>query len=159
MIEKTFVAIKPDGLQRGLVGEIIKRFERAGLKIVAIKMAQADKDFAEEHYSAHKGKIFFGPLVEFIQESPVIAMVIEGVDAIANVRKIVGSTEPATSAPGTIRGDFAHVSYKHADQNKKVVKNIIHASSDAKDAKKEIDLWFKSDEIFQYGRTDEIHTF
>ena len=159
MVEKTFVAIKPDGVQRGLIGDIIKRFENAGLKIIGMKMIWADKEFAEEHYKEHKEKEFFEHLVNFIQEGPVVAMVIEGVGAISTVRKIVGATEPASAAPGTIRGDFAHVSYDYADKKKQVVKNIIHASGNAKDAKKEIKLWFTNEEMHSYKRVEEKHLF
>jgi len=159
MIERTFVAIKPDGVQRGLVGEIIKRFEQRGLKIVAMKMVWADQSLAEKHYEAHKGKAFFDPLVKFLKEGPIIGMVLEGVDVIANVRKLVGDTEPAKALPGTIRGDFCHVSYSYADSKKMVVKNIIHASGNKEDAEKEIKLWFKPEEIHSYKRTDDVHIF
>jgi nucleoside-diphosphate kinase len=158
-MQRTFVAVKPDGVQRGLVGDVLKRFENAGLKIIGMKMVWVDRKFAEQHYAAHKGKPFFEPLVNFIQEGPVVAMAIEGVSAIDVVRKIVGGTEPAKSAPGTIRGDFAHVSYEYADRKKIVVKNIIHASSDPKDAEREVKLWFKPEEIHTYKRVEEIHTF
>lgn len=159
MMQRTFIAVKPDGVQRGLVGDIIKRFERAGLKIVGLKMRWIDKEFAEKHYNAHKGKSFFEPLVSFIQEGPVVAMVVEGVGAIDSVRKIVGGTEPAKAAPGTIRGDYAHVSYEYADKKKIVVKNIIHASSDKADAEKEIDLWFDKKDLYSYKRVEEKHLF
>lgn len=159
MVQKTFVAVKPDGVQRGIVGEIIKRFENAGLKIIGMKMAWVDKEFAEEHYKEHKGKPFFEGLVNFIQEGPVVAIVFEGVGAIATVRKLVGGTEPASAAPGTIRGDFAHVSYDYADKKKITVKNVIHASANEKDAEKEIKLWFKNDELHSYPRVEEKHIY
>lgn len=158
VIEQTLVLVKPDGVQRGLIGEIIKRFENHGLKITGLKLVQVDKKFAEQHYGAHKGKSFFEPLVNFLIESPVVAMVVEGADAIANVRKIVGSTEPSTAAPGTIRGDYAHVSYKYADAKKIAIKNLIHASSDANDAKKELEQWFSKKEIYKYKRSDDYMT-
>jgi len=159
MVQKTFVAIKPDGVQRGLVGEIIKRFENAGLKIIGIKMYWTDKEFAEKHYEEHKNKPFFEGLVNFIQEGPVIAMAIEGVGAIATVRKIVGGTEPAKAAPGTIRGDYAHVSYDYADKKKIAIKNIIHASANEEDAKKELKHWFKDEELHSYPRVEEKHIY
>jgi nucleoside-diphosphate kinase len=159
MVQKTFVAVKPDGVQRGLVGEIIKRFEKAGLKIIGLKMVWVNKEFAEEHYKEHKNKPFFEGLVNFIQEGPVVAMVIEGVGAISAVRKIVGGTEPAGAAPGTIRGDFAHVSYDYADKKKITIKNIIHASANAEDAEKEIKLWFKDDDVHTYKRVEEKHIY
>ncbi len=158
MIERTFVAIKPDGVKRGLVGRIIQRFEDAGLKIVAMKMVWVDKDLAERHYEAHKGKSFFGPLVDFITEGPVVAMVLEGVNAIKVVRKIVGPTNPMEAPPGTIRGDFSHVSLDYADKSGRATPNIIHASGNAEEAEKEIYLWFNENEIHSYKRLDEYYT-
>ncbi|MBI4153718.1 nucleoside-diphosphate kinase [Candidatus Woesearchaeota archaeon] len=159
MIERTFVAIKPDGVQRGLIGEIIKRFEQRGLKVVALKLALVDNALADEHYAEHKGKKFFSGLKEFIRSGPVVAMVIEGVHAIEQVRKIVGSTEPKSSALGTIRGDFAHVSYAYADQKGITVKNLIHASANNQDAGREIDLWFKKEDIHSYPAVHDVYIF
>ena len=154
MIEKTFVAIKPDGFQRGLVGEIIRRFENAGLKIVAMKMQWLDKEFALKHYtediSKRRGEKVRSILVDYITEGPVLAMVLEGVHAIAIVRKIVGDTEPKGSPPGTIRGDFCHVSYDYADKKEMAIRNLIHASGNKEDAENEIKLWFKPKEIHDY---------
>lgn len=157
MIERTFVALKPDAVQRGISGEIIHRFERSGLRIAGMKMIKADKELLEKHYGEHKGKPFYENLVDFMREGPVIAMVIEGVDAVDNIRKIVGDTEPYEAVPGTIRGDFAHVSAEHADEVDKAVKNIVHASGDREEAKEEIDLWFGEQEIHDYKRSDEFH--
>ena len=163
MIERTLVLIKPDGVMRGLIGEIIKRFEQRGLKVVALKMKQADKDFAQKHYTEdlaiRRGAHIRELSINYIITGPVVAMVIEGVDAIDNVRNTVGSTEPKSALPGTIRGDFSHVSYSHADERKKAIANLIHASSDAKDAKAEIDLWFSSDEIYSYDINNHKHVF
>src|SRR3989344_7535421 len=128
MIERSLVVIKPDGVERGLVGEIIKRFENAGLKIVGMKMQWLDKKFAEEHYKAHASKPFFKELVDFITEGPVVAIVFEGVHAVDNVRRLVGSTSPHTAPPGTIRGDFAHISMAYASAKGLGGKNLIHAS-------------------------------
>ena len=158
MVQQTFIAVKPDGVQRGLVGEIIKRFEKAGLKLAGLKMLNVSEEMAESHYGEHKGKSFFGPLTKFIQEGPVVAMVLEGVGAIGVARKIVGSTEPAAALPGTIRGDFSHVSYTYADKKGIVVKNVIHASANEDDATREIELWFKPEELHQYNRVEELHT-
>lgn len=161
-VERTFVAVKPDGVARGLIGEIIRRFERVGLKVVGMKMVWVDKEFAYKHYTEdlekRRGKHIRELMTEFLTRGPVVAMVIEGVNAIENVRKIVGSTEPRASAPGTIRGDYSHVSYAHADEQKKAVANVIHASANKEDADYEIDLWFDKEEIHTYKRVDEDHT-
>jgi len=159
MIERTFVLIKPDGVGRGLVGECIRRFETVGLKLVGLKMVWVDKKFAEKHYKTHTQKNFFRTLVGFITEGPVVVMVVEGVHAINNARKIVGSTSPSEAAPGTIRGDFAHISMAYADKNKKAGKNIVHASDSVKVAKKEIDLWFEKAELHSYKTVHETHVF
>ena len=159
MIEKSLIIIKPDGVERGLVGEIIKRFENAGLKVVGMKMAWIDKKFAEEHYKAHKSKSFFKELVEFITEGPVVAFVIEGVHAIANVRRLVGSTSPHEASPGTIRGDFAHMSMTYASKKGLGGKNVIHASGSKKESEEETKLWFKKEEIHSYTTVHEKHVF
>lgn len=159
MIERSLVIIKPDGVERGLVGEIIKRFENAGLKLVGMKMVWIDKKFAEKHYGAHKQKPFFKELVEFITEGPVIAFVIEGVHAVDNVRRLVGYTSPHEAAPGTIRGDFAHISMAYASKRGLGGKNVIHASGSKKDADDEIALWFKKEEMHSYKTVDEKHVF
>ncbi|KXA88710.1 hypothetical protein AKJ62_04625 [candidate division MSBL1 archaeon SCGC-AAA259D14] len=156
-IERTFIAFKPDAVQRGIVGEILHRLERAGLKISALKMIHASDELLEEHYSEHKGKDFFQNLVDFMGGGPVIAGVLEGVKAVSVVRKLVGETEPYEAAPGTIRGDYSHVSVEHANRKGKAVKNVIHASGNLEEARKEIDLWFDEDEIFTYERTDDDH--
>ncbi|MBN1157706.1 nucleoside-diphosphate kinase [Candidatus Woesearchaeota archaeon] len=157
MIQKSLVLIKPDGVQRALVGEIIKRFENAGLKITGMKMVWIDADFSKKHYSAHVGKSFYPPTEQYITSGPVIAMVLEGIEAVHTVRKIVGSTEPKNSPPGTIRGDFAHMSMAYADGKKITIKNLIHASGTIEEAKKEIELWFKKDEIHGYKTVHEVH--
>ena len=161
MIEKTLVLIKPDGLKRSLVGEIIKRIERTGLKIISMKMTWVDKNFAEEHYSDVKeryDKRILDNLTAYVTEGPVIAICFEGVSAISLVRKIVGSTYPNESMPGTIRGDFCHISKDYANKKKKRVGNLIHASADKKDAKKELELWFSIEEFHEYktSHQDEV---
>lgn len=143
--ERTLVILKPDAVQRGLVGEIISRFEKRGLKIVAMKMVKVSRELAEEHYKIHRGKPFFEPTVNYITSSPVIAMVIEGRNAIEVVRKMMGSTDPQKAEPGTIRGDYALY----------IGRNIIHGSDSKENAEFEINLWFKEDEIFDYKRIDE----
>ena len=159
MIEKSLVIIKPDGVERGLVGEILKRFENAGLKIVGMKMVWIDKKFAEKHYEAHKAKPFFKELVEFITEGPVVAFVVEGVHAVENVRRLVGATSPNEAAPGTIRGDFAHISMAYASKKGLGGKNVIHASGSKQEADAEIKLWFKKEELHSYTTVDEKHVF
>ena len=153
-IEQTLVLIKPDGVVRCLSGRIISRFEDAGLKIVAMKMAWVDNELAGKHYRkdiAEKyGERVRNGLIEYIKEGPVLAMVLEGVNAIKNIRKIVGSTYPDESLPGTIRGDFAHISKDYANKHEINVRNLIHASSNQEDAKIEIPLWFNKKEIHSY---------
>ena len=143
--ERTFVMVKPDGVQRGLVGEIIGRFEKKGLKIVAMKLVSVSKEFAEKHYSAHKGKPFFKPTVKFITSSPVVAMILEGNNAIDLVRTMMGKTNPQDAAMGTIRGDYGQF----------IGRNIVHGSDSPDTAEFEINLWFKPEEIANYTRIDE----
>ena len=162
MVEKTLVLIKPDGVKRGLVGRILSRFEDAGLKIIAMKLRQSDEAHALKHYTEdiekRRGKKVRDMLVDFLKSGPVLAIVLEGVNAIENVRKMVGATEPKSAATGTIRGDFSHISFAYADAKGKVVENLIHASSDAADAEREVWLWFNEDEICAYKTVHEAHT-
>jgi nucleoside-diphosphate kinase len=143
--ERTFVMVKPDGVQRGLVGEIIGRFEKKGLKIVAMKLVSVSKEFAEKHYGVHKGKPFFKPTVKFITSSPVVAMILEGNNAIDLVRTMMGKTNPQDAAMGTIRGDYGQF----------IGRNIVHGSDSPDTAEFEINLWFKPEEIANYIRIDE----
>ena len=159
MIERSLVIVKPDGVERSLVGEIITRFEKTGMKIVGMKMSWIDKKFAEQHYKAHKSKPFFKELVEFITEGPVVAVVLEGVHAVENVRRLVGSTSPHEAAPGTIRGDFAHISMAYASKKGLGGKNVVHASGSKKEADEEIRLWFAKEEIHTYSTVHEKHVF
>src|SRR3989338_3521604 len=159
MIEKSLIIIKPDGVERVLIGEIIRRFENTGLKIVGMKMVWIDRKFAEEHYKAHRQKPFFKELVEFITEGPVVAYVVEGVHAVDNARRLLGSTSPHEAAPGTIRGDFAHISMAYASKKGLGGKNIIHASGSKKEADAEIKLWFKKEELHSYQTVHEKHVF
>jgi nucleoside-diphosphate kinase len=141
--ERTFVVVKPDGVQRGLIGEIVSRFEQRGLKLVGAKFMRIDEELAHEHYGEHEGKPFFEGLVEFITSGPVFAMVWEGADATHQVRNMVGETDPAESPPGTIRGDFG-LDLGH---------NVIHASAhdDEGANEREIDLFFDSEELVDWG--------
>ena len=143
--ERTFVMIKPDGVQRGFVGEIITRFEKKGLKIVAMKLVSVSKELAEKHYGVHKGKPFFKPTVDYIISSPVIAIVLEGSNVINIVRNMMGKTNPQEATSGTIRGDYAQF----------IGRNIIHGSDGPETAEFEIKLWFKPEEIAKYKRIDE----
>jgi nucleoside-diphosphate kinase len=144
-MEKTFVMVKPDGVQRGLVGEVVSRLERKGLKIVAMKMLWIKRELAENHYAEHKDKPFFSSLVEYITSGPVVAMVVEGRNAVKVVRSLVGATNPAEAAVGTIRGDFGL----------DVGRNIVHASDSLQSAEREISLFFDEKEIIDYERIDE----
>lgn len=139
-MQRTLVVIKPDGVQRALVGKIIARFEERGLKLIAVKMVQVKREFAEKHYEVHKGKFFYEGLVSYITSSPVVAMVLDGHEAIQVVRDMVGKTRPWEAAPGTIRGDFAMMG----------LRNLIHASDAPETAEKEIALWFNRDELVSY---------
>lgn len=152
-VERTFVMIKPDGIQRGIVGEIISRFEKVGLKIVAMKFIHVDEDFSKKHYSDLIDKPFYKGLEELLTCGPVVAMVLEGASAISLVRKMVGATEPASALPGTIRGDFAHMSYGRADSIGVGIPNLIHASDSTESAEKEMFLWFNANEIFENYET------
>ena len=141
-MEKTLVVIKPDGVQRGLVGPILTRFEQRGFRILALKMLTVPKDMAETHYAVHQGKFFYNDLVNYISSGPVVAMVLEGVEAIKAVRLMVGATRPYEAAPGTIRGDYAVTG----------LRNLIHASDAPDTATAEIALWFPGQEVQSYSR-------
>lgn len=153
-LERTFVALKPDAVQRGIVGDIVKRLERSGMRLSAMKMVQADDELLKEHYSEHVDKDFYAGLKEFMQDGPVVAMVWEGVNAVENIRKLVGETSPKEAQPGTIRADFAHMSFDHADDAGTAVKNLIHASAEPEEAREEIEIWFDESEIHDYSRAD-----
>jgi len=144
-IERSFVMVKPDGVQRGFIGEIINRFEKKGIKIVAMKMVSVDRKLAETHYGIHKGKPFFEPTVKYIISSPVIAMVLEGENVINMVRTMMGKTDPQQADMGTIRGDYGQF----------IGRNIVHGSDGPDTAKFEINLWFKPEEISKYTKIDE----
>jgi nucleoside-diphosphate kinase len=145
-MERTFVMVKPDGVQRGLVGEVISRLEDRGLKLVGGKFMQIDQELAEQHYGEHEDKPFFDDLVSFITSGPVMAMVWEGQDAVAQVRAMMGETDPAESAPGTIRGDLGL----------DLGRNVIHGSdTEPGSAEREIDLFFDESELLDYERIDE----
>jgi len=159
MIERSLIIIKPDGVKRQLTGEILRRFERVGIKIIGMKMVHIDKVFAEKHYKAHEGKHFFGILTDYLISSPVVVAVLEGVNAISNVRKIVGTTYPHEAPPGTVRGDFCHISRVYADEKNIAVPNVIHASGSVKEAKEEIELWFEKKDVHDYKVVNEEFMF
>ena len=182
MIERTLVLLKPDAVQRALIGELVQRFERAGFKIVGLKMCYASKEIAGKHYAddeawlksvGEKAKKSFEArgekiddalqagqrvrqmLIDFISMSPTVAIVFEGHDVINKVRLMVGDTAPNKASPGTIRGDFAFDSYGLADVSGRPIQNLIHASDSSENAKREISIWFKEDEVHPYQRVDE----
>lgn len=163
-VENTLVLFKPDAVQRGIVGEILTRFERVGLKVVATKMIAPDKVHYHQHYEGigqmitRRGQTAFDVTLEMMTGGPVIAMVFRGVEAVELVRKLVGTTEPKSAAPGTIRGDYSHMSFGYADTKGKGIPNLIHASGDPKEANKEIAHWFKPEEIYEYKSPHEKFT-
>jgi nucleoside-diphosphate kinase len=141
-LEQTLVIVKPDGVQRGLVGEVLSRFEKKGLKLVGLRLIQIDRALAERHYAVHQGKPFYDGLVNYITSSPVVVAAVEGPDAIAVVRRLVGATRSNEAAPGTIRGDFGLT----------VDRNIIHASDAPDTAKFEVGLYFGAGDLVGYTR-------
>ena len=148
-MERTFVIVKPDGVQRALTGEIIRRLEQRGLKLVAARLLNVSMDLASQHYAAHKGKPFYDGLLKYITSAPVMAMVWEGEDAVAAVRQTMGSTNPTVAAPGTIRHDFALI----------ISRNLTHASDSIETAEKEIALWFKPEEICNWTQSTDQWLF
>jgi nucleoside-diphosphate kinase len=141
-MERTLVLVKPDGVQRGLIGEIIGRFERKGLKVVGLRLLDVPREMAERHYAVHAGKHFYEGLVDFITAGPVAAVALEGPDAIATVRRLVGRTMPNEAEPGTIRGDLGISG----------LRNLIHASDAPETAESELALWFEPGTLLDYGR-------
>lgn len=148
-MERTLVIIKPDGVQRGLIGEIITRFERRGLRIAGMKLMQIDQALAGRHYAIHKGKPFYEPLIRYITSSPVVVMALEGNDAIEIVRRTMGATKPAEAAPGTIRADFGL----------EIGRNLVHGSDGPETAAFEVPLFFAEDEILSYERDTDRWIF
>lgn len=184
MMEKTLVLIKPDGIQRGLTGEIISRFERVGLKLSAMKMVHASKEDVDRHYALTEewmmtvytkakakyeanGEPFNFPdhiaygteikrgLVDFLRSAPIVALVLEGEMAVSLVRKMVGATEPASSAPGTIRGDLSHDTYALSNTQNRPLRNLIHASGNIEEANNEIKIWFTDKELYAYEHVND----
>ncbi|ADN02668.1 nucleoside-diphosphate kinase [Spirochaeta thermophila] len=164
-ITRTLCLVKPDGVRRGLVGRILTRFEDAGLKIVAMKMLVPDEERARRHYryediAVRHGEAVWNRLVQFLCSGPVVAFVLEGVDVVPVVRKLCGSTEPASAPPGTIRGDFAHHTYEYTNSAQGSVRNLIHASATDEEAAYEISVWFREEELVSgYKRSDEAEHY
>lgn len=148
-MERTLILLKPDAVQRGLVGAILARFEAKGLKPVALKMMRISPELAERHYAAHKGKDFYEPLLAFVTAGPVVAMVLEGVDAVRVARAMMGSTFGPDAAPGTIRGDFG-MSRRY---------NLVHGSDSPETAQEEIELFFDAEDLFEYDRPGDAWTY
>ena len=148
-MEHTLVIIKPDAVQRGLIGEIVTRFERRGLRIAALKLIHINESLARRHYAVHEGKSFYEPLIRYITSSPVVVMVLEGNDAIEIARRTMGATEPAEAAPGTIRADFSL----------EVGRNLVHGSDGPETAAFEVPLFFTEDEILSYERDTDRWIF
>jgi len=144
-VERTLIIIKPDGVERSLIGSIISRFEQRGLKIAGLKLLQVSDDLARRHYAVHEGRPFFEPLIAYIVSSPVVVMVLEGPNAIQLARNTIGATRPAEAAPGSIRGDFGVM----------VGRNLVHGSDSPENAEAEIALWFDRSELVSYNRTIE----
>ncbi|MDI6893314.1 MAG: nucleoside-diphosphate kinase [Bacillota bacterium] len=144
-MERTLVLVKPDGVHRGLVGEVISRLEKKGLRLVGVKMMRVSRDLAERHYEVHRGKPFFPGLIEFITSGPVVAMVWEGPEAVTVVRNLMGATDARKAAPGTIRGDFG-LDVGH---------NLVHGSDAVETATREVDLFFSPHELLSWGKVDE----
>ncbi len=163
-IERTLIIFKPDAVQRGIVGELLQRFERVGLKIVGVKMVHPDKEQYYGHYetigqlATRRGESTLNITLDMMMSGPVIPMVLEGVEAVAVVRKIVGPTEPKSADMGTIRGDYSHISFGYADECNKGIPNLIHASGDPEEAVQEINHWFKPEELMDYTILNEKYT-
>lgn len=161
-MERTLVILKPDAIQRGLVGEIISRFEKTGIKLIGLKMVKPDEPHYHHHYetigkiASRRSQEIYERNNQYMMMGPVIVAVLEGVEIIEQVRKMAGNTEPKAAQPGTIRGDYAHLSYNHVNSKSlKGLANIIHASADSADAKLEIKHWFRAEELFTYQLAHE----
>lgn len=164
LIQRSLVVFKPDAVQRGIVGEILHRFERVGLKIVGMKMVMPDEEQYEKHYEeigqmiTRRGEQTFRYNLEYMMTGPVIAVVFEGVEAVPLVRKIVGPTEPKAADMGTIRGDYSHMSFGYSKAKGMGVPNLVHASGSVDEAAREIKLWFDEDELYDYSDLNEKYT-
>lgn len=153
-LERTLVLLKPDAIHRGIVGEILQRFERVGAKMVGMKLLVSDKDTAEKHYTEdlakRRGEKVRTMMIDMLTSGPIVAVVFEGIDIVEVVRKMVGATEPKSATPGTIRGDYSHVSYRYADEKGIGIFNLIHASATPEEGKVEINVWFRPEELVEH---------
>ena len=161
-LQRSLVLLKPDAIQRGIVGEIITRFERVGARMIGLKMLVSDADTAKLHYTEdlaqRRGEHVRQMMIELITSGPIIALALEGVDMVEVVRKMIGSTEPKSAAPGTIRGDYSHMSFGYADSKGVGIFNLIHASGSPEEGESEVAVWFKSEELLAYSKvTDPYH--
>lgn len=160
-MERTLIILKPDAVQRGITGEIISRFEKVGLKIIGMKMIFPDREHYYRHYEdiskmiTRRGQKAFDVTLAIMLEGPVIAIALEGIEAVSLGRKMVGETEPKSAAPGTIRGDYSHISFTHAGKHDVAVPNVIHASGNVEEATAEIEHWFSQSELFDYRLAHE----
>ncbi len=155
--EQTLVLLKPDVIDRGLIGEILQRFERVGLKLAGMKMLLPTAEHASNHYTEdlaiRRGEHVRNLMIDMLVSGPVVAMVLEGVESVELVRKMIGSTEPKSALPGTIRGDYSHVSFGHTDKHNSKLYNLVHASSSVEEAKQEISVWFDEAELVSHNPT------
>lgn len=154
-VETTFVALKPDAVKRGLVGKITAIIEDAGFKIAGIKMVEATDELLEQHYQEHVDKPFYDDLAEYMKQGPIVAIAVEGVHAVENLRKIVGDTSAKEAHPATIRGQYAHMSMEHADEAGRHYKNLVHASATSEEAEEELSIWFEDQELHDYQTAQE----
>jgi nucleoside-diphosphate kinase len=160
-MERTLILLKPDAVKRGLVGEIITRFEKAGLKLLGVKMVSPDESHYHHHYEtiskliSRRGEEVYHKNADFMMTGPVVAIVLEGINAVENVRKMVGDTDPGAAHPGTIRGDYAHITIEHAKSNNVGLPNLIHASGNKEEAEQEVAHWFSEQELFDYKSVHE----
>lgn len=154
MLERTLILLKPDAIDRGILGEIVTRFERVGAKLIGLKMLLSEKDTAQKHYTEdlakRRGEHVRELMINMLTSGPIVAIALEGIDIIEVVRKMIGATEPKAAAPGTIRGDYAHISYRYADEKKIGVFNLVHASDSPENAATEIAVWFKPEELVSH---------
>jgi nucleoside-diphosphate kinase len=155
MIERTFVMLKPDAVQRGLMGPIVSRLEAKGYKPLAMKLMRIPRELAERHYGEHRGKGFFNGLIDYITSGPVLVMVWEGENIVADMRVMMGKTNPKDAMPGTIRGDYSFETYQMADELGRPIQNLIHASGAVHEAEREIKVWFKPEEIHAWSRIED----
>jgi nucleoside-diphosphate kinase len=163
-MERTLILLKPDAVKRGIIGEIVTRFEKAGLKVIGMKMVSPDESHYHHHYEtiskliSRRGEEVYHKNADFMMSGPVVAVVLEGINAVTTVRKMVGDTDPSAAQPGSIRGDYAHMSMEHAKSNGVGLPNIVHASGNREEAEQELVHWFSEQELFDYKTVHEHFT-